>query len=335
MSGANDDAADRSRSARRRAALAVFFWPLIITAVALAWTFTFLDELPETVVTHWGAGGVADGFTSREAAPWYSLIGLVMAWAIGGLVLALARHDATQRRLGVGIAAGTAGFVASVMSTTLWIQRGANDPSDASGVDVALTVSLLAGIVIGFVAARTVSGTEADSTMATVPVPPDAPRADLRGRRHPRWSGVARPGQGIWVVLALLPGFFVGLAVLTGAWIFAVVVGAIVTAVAVAFSFFRVDVSDAGLTIRGLLGSPTWRIPLSDVEQARVTTVDPLWQFGGWGYRIGGDGRTGFVLRKGEALEVTRGDGARWVITVDDAEEAASLLNSLAERARA
>ena len=104
--------------------------------------------------------------------------------------------------------------------------------------------------------------------------------------------------------------------------------------VAVAFSFFRVDVSDAGLTIQGLLGSPTWRIPLSDVEQAGVTTVDPLWQFGGWGYRIGGDGRTGFVLRKGEALEVTRGDGARWVITVDDAEEAAGLLNSLAERAR-
>lgn len=334
MGTAYDGNPPRSGDARRRAAWAVFLWPLLLTGAALLWAFSFLDELPVTVVTHWGAGGVADGFTSREAAPWYSLIGLVMGWAIGGLVLALARHDATQRRLGVGIAAGTAGFVAGVMTTTLWIQRGTSEPSDISGVDVALTVSILAAVAIGFVAARTVPDVEADSTTAIAPVPADAPRADLRGRSRPRWSGIARPGRGIWVVLALLPMFFVGLMALTGAWIFPVVVGVIVTAVAVAFSFFRVDVSDAGLTIRGLLGSPTWRIPLSDVEQARVTTVDPLWQFGGWGYRLGSDGRTGFVLRRGEALEVTRGDGARWVITVDEAEEAAGLLNSLAEKAR-
>jgi hypothetical protein len=79
---------------------------------------------------------------------------------------------------------------------------------------------------------------------------------------------------------------------------------------------------------------PTWRIPLSDVKYAGVTTVDPFWQFGGWGYRLGTDGRVGFIVRKGEALEVTRGDGATWVITIDDAGEAAGLLNSLAERSR-
>ena len=53
------------------------------------------------------------------------------------------------------------------------------------------------------------------------------------------------------------------------------------------------------------------------------------------GWLFGAGGRTGFVVRAGQALEVTRGDGTRWVVTVDDAAEAAGLLNALAERTRA
>lgn len=321
-------------TSRRGAVLAVVLWPAVVTAVALAWTFSFVPELPETVVTHWGTGGVADGFTSREAAPWYALVGLVMGWGMGALILALARHDVVQRRIGVGVAAGTATFVSATMASTLWIQRGATTPADISGVDMAITVSLVVALVLGFVAARTVPGVGAEATAATGPVPVDAPRADLRGQQIPTWTGTARPARGIWVLLVLLPVFFVGLAWVTGMWLFPLVVGGIVAVAVPAFSFFRVAVGPEGLLIRGLLGAPTWRIVLSDIAQATVTEVDPLWQFGGWGYRLGTDGRTGFVLRKGEALEVTRGDGARWVITVDGADEAAGLLNSLAERAR-
>ena len=321
-------------TSRRRAALAVALWPAGVTAFALAWTFSFVDELPETVVTHWGTGGVADGFTSRDSAPWWALVGLVMGWGLGALVLALARHDATQRRIGVGVAAGTATFIAATMATTLWIQRGATDPTEISGVDVAITVSLVVALILGFVAARTVPGAEAEATAATGPVPADAPRADTRGQQSPRWDGTARPARGIWVLLVLLPVLFAGLAWVTGMWLFPLVVGGIVALAVLGFSFFRVAVGPEGLLIRGLLGAPSWRIALSDVVRAEVTEVDPLWQFGGWGYRLGTDGRTGFVLRKGQALEVTRGDGARWVITVDDAEAAAGLLNTLAERSR-
>lgn len=333
MDGAHDDAADRSRSARRRAAWAVFLWPLIITAAALVWMFSFLDELPDTVVTHWGTGGVADGFTSREAAPWYALIGLVMGWALGGLVIHLARRDAVTRRLGVGMAAGTAAFVSGTMASTLWLQRGSDGSADISGVDIAITFSLVLALVIGFVAAWTVPGAGADRMAATGRVPADAPRADL-GRGSTSWSGTARPAWGIWALLALLPLAFIGLGAVTRMYAFTLVIGALTTLLVIGFSFFRVEAGGNGLTIRGLLGQPTWRIPLSDVEYAGVTTVHPLRQFGGWGYRIGTDGRIGFVVRKGEALEVTRGDGARWAITVDGAEEAAGLLNSLAERAR-
>ena len=321
-------------TARRKAALAVALWPPAVTAVALLWVFSFLDELPGTVVTHWGTGGVADGFTSREAAPWYALIGLVLGWAIGALVLALAHGDGIQRRLGVGVAAGTATFVSATMASTLWIQRGTSTGADIAGVDVSITLSLVVGLVVGLAAAWTVPGAEADDATASGPVPPDAPRAALGGRGTGTWSATARPARGMWVLLVLLPPFFVGLAWVTGMWLFPLVIGGIVLVLAVGFSFFRVVVGEEGLVIRGFFGVPTWRIPLSDVARAGVTDVDPLWQFGGWGYRLGLDGRTGFVVRKGEALEVTRGDGARWVVTVDGAEEAAGLLNSLAERTR-
>ena len=318
---------------RRRAALAVALWPPAVTAAALVWVFSFLDELPETVVTHWGTGGVPDGFTSREAAPWYALIGLALGWGIGALVLALAHHDGIQRRLGVGIAAGTATFVSTTMASTLWIQRGVATGAEISGEDLAVTMSLVAALVLGFVAAWTVPGVEADDATATGPVPAHAPRAGLRGG-DATWSGMARPARSIWVLLVALPPFFAGLAWVTGMWLFPLVIGVIVVLLALGFSMFRVRVGDDGLVVRGALGVPTWRIPLADVAQADVTEVDPLWQFGGWGYRLGMDGRTGFVVRKGPALEVTRGDGARWVVTVDGAEEAAGLLNSLAERDR-
>ena len=63
-------------------------------------------------------------------------------------------------------------------------------------------------------------------------------------------------------------------------------------------------------------------------------SVDPFADFGGWGYRVRPGSRTGFVVRKGEALEVERGDGTAWVVTVDDAAEGAALLNTLADRDR-
>ena len=99
-------------------------------------------------------------------------------------------------------------------------------------------------------------------------------------------------------------------------------------------SVFRVTVSAEGLVIRSVMGVPTWRLPLDEVAEARVVTVSPFAEFGGWGYRLGPHGRTGFVTRTGEAIEVERGDGTSWVLTVDDAGEGAALLNSLADRGR-
>jgi hypothetical protein len=54
--------------------------------------------------------------------------------------------------------------------------------------------------------------------------------------------------------------------------------------------------------------------------------VNPLAEFGGWGWRWGADGRVGVVLRAGEGIQVTRTNGKRFVVTVDDAQTGASVL---------
>ncbi|QGQ19748.1 hypothetical protein GC089_11580 [Cellulomonas sp. JZ18] len=113
-------------------------------------------------------------------------------------------------------------------------------------------------------------------------------------------------------------------------WLLVVVLAALLAAMSV----FRVRVDAAGLTARSALGWPTLRVPLEEVEEARTVTVDPLADFGGWGYRVGAQGRVGVVLRRGEGLEVRRTGGRATVVTVDDAATAAALLNTLADRSR-
>src|SRR5690606_36580405 len=87
---------------------------------------------------------------------------------------------------------------------------------------------------------------------------------------------------------------------------------------------WRVSAGPTGLTVRGLLGIPVIRVPLADIaDTAAITLLQPLVDFGGWGYRWiigpGGKSRTGVVVRAGEALRVTRRDGRELIVTVDDA----------------
>jgi hypothetical protein len=96
----------------------------------------------------------------------------------------------------------------------------------------------------------------------------------------------------------------------------------------------RVWVDRRGLTVRGPLGLPSYTVPLDEVAAVEVVRVSALGDYGGWGWRIGRRGAPGVVLRSGEALQVTRGDGRRFVVTVDGAAEAAALLAALTDRVR-
>jgi len=115
------------------------------------------------------------------------------------------------------------------------------------------------------------------------------------------------------------------------AWAIVLLPVALVTLFALSAAW-RVSVGPAGLTVRGLLGVPVWRVPASDIVAADAVTVEPLGEFGGWGIRwapgSSGKWRTGIVLRRGPALEVTRRDGRRLLVTVVDPATAAAVLRA-------
>lgn len=319
---------------QRTAVVAVFLWPLVITAAGVLCYLSFVDQLPGQVATHWSRSG-PDGFTARESVPWFGLLALVMGWLTGAVILAVAAAaDGTHRRLAVGFTAGLSAFMIGVMVGTAWDQRGLSHGSLARDAEWPLVVALLGSIIVGGLAALTVPGRAADSATAEGRVPTAAPRAALPADGHTGWTRLAVPSKGVWIALAVLSLVLAGTALLTRMWVFSLLLLVLTVAAMLAFSMFRVTVGESGLTVRSIVGVPRWRLPLEEVVEARVTKVNPLWEFGGWGYRVGTAGRTGFVVRSGEALEVERGNGTSWVVTVDDATEGAALLNSLADRGR-
>lgn len=99
--------------------------------------------------------------------------------------------------------------------------------------------------------------------------------------------------------------------------------------------FVRVQVDEAGLSVRSV-GLITWnRTPLDRITSAEVGYVQsPLREFGGWGWRITRRGVRGWIGRDGEALVVHRFDEPDIVLTIDDPEPAARVVNTLVDRIR-
>ncbi|MFG2978261.1 hypothetical protein ACGFYY_35415 [Streptomyces sp. NPDC048331] len=99
-------------------------------------------------------------------------------------------------------------------------------------------------------------------------------------------------------------------------------------------STVRVSVDRRGVTVgSALLPRPRLPLPLplATITSAATTRIDPVADFGGWGYRLRPN-RRGVVLRSGEALSVRTTSGTEYLVTVEDSTTAAALLNGLVER---
>ncbi|MFE0801313.1 hypothetical protein ACFW3N_14615 [Streptomyces sp. NPDC058834] len=125
-----------------------------------------------------------------------------------------------------------------------------------------------------------------------------------------------------------------------GLLVIAVLVGAhrpmalwllIVPAAFLATGAVTVTVSPSGVTAASaLFPLLRRRLPLGRIENATARWTRPT-EIGGWGYRWN-PGLSAVSLREGDALWITRTDNTRFVITVDDAETAALLINQLLEQ---
>ena len=134
---------------------------------------------------------------------------------------------------------------------------------------------------------------------------------------------------GVALVVALAVAMLV-----TGtplAWVSGLVALVVGFALAATASF-RVRVTPDGIDARAVIGWPRKTIPVAEIASARAVRISPFGEFGGWGWRLAPDGRSGIVMRQGPAIEVHRRDHGPFVITIDGAEEAAALLQAYVDR---
>jgi hypothetical protein len=235
----------------------------------------------------------------------------------------------TARFLGA-VNLGTSSMIALLMVVSANVQRGLADAVDAPDTTSWLFVGF--GTLVGLTALGWFLQPRASAS-------PDAGQQATSGIRlapgeKAAWFGsvaIGRTGVVILVVsmLLLIGATILVVAVDAGAvsWIMVLVTVLVIVLIATTL-VFRVRVNSTGLLVRSVFGWPRWRIRMSEIADVRVVQVNPVAEFGGWGMRIGADGRMGVVLRTGEALQVTRTSGRAFVVTIDDATTAAAVLTA-------
>lgn len=323
----------------RRFVLGAIGLPVLLVAIAVVVQAALLPQLPPTIAVHWNAAGEADGFAPAWVQPLMTVLlglGLPLLMALTSLG-GLRRGDRgpTYRLMGATSAAVSA-LVAVVLTGTLAMQAGLDAASPAPTVWLPLLVSLVAAAVVGAVA--WLIQPRQESTDATAR--PATPLALAPNERVLWMRTVSMTTGSVVAILAAVVLVVVGAVV---AWITGAesVIAWLLTAVALVLLFlaattlaFHVRVDDSGLHVESVLGIPRFAVALDQVASAARVHVNPMGEFGGWGMRLAPQGRRfGIVLRTGEALEVTRRDGRRFVVTVDDAQTAAALLEALVQRA--
>lgn len=310
-------------NARRALAIAMLVVPLAITVTALLVIALAGGDLGREVAVHWGPDG-PDGW----APAWTTL---VLGGAVGlGLPVLMWLSMGRGRRVSgtvvflAGFVIWLTGFLGVSMSAALIEQ-----PADAgwwllvaAGVGLALAVPAWLWL---------------PREPAVVVEPAQRARIELAQGEVAAWSAsVASPRGFLWLISVVIV-FTVGASILAtvnshGRVWFVIIIPVLLTVMLLLTLGWRVTAGPAGLTVRGLIGLPVFRVRGSDIVDAVAIDLDPIADFGGWGIRwaltSGGRSRTGIVARAGEALQVTRRDGREFVVTVDDAATAAAVLRA-------
>ncbi|WP_053923947.1 hypothetical protein [Streptomyces chattanoogensis] len=304
-------------------------FPFIAAIATIAGVYAGVSgRLPEPLGTHFnGTGGHIDGYTSAHGFLTWNLVELLVLGIVLGVFVYL-RRTAPGTRWVIALGWGLAAAFGYLSCVTLLINVDVTDAADVRlplwRVAVGLAGALLCG-ALGWLLAG-----------------PDRRPSDRRPAGHAERLALGRGETAGWsrsvgsplvaalavvtLCAALVIGFLGDRLVAGSLLVAAVVIGAIASV--------RVTVDRRGLALAStLVPYPFRRIPLDRVEEATSRRVDPLTDFGGWGYRTC-PGRSGLVLRSGDGLVLRLTNGREFVVTVDDAATAAALFNTCLDRAR-
>jgi hypothetical protein len=323
--------AARAAETRRRAFAVGVLLPVVLTGLAAVLAASWVPDLPDPVAVHW-AGDTPDGFGSV----WLFVLMPIGICGLFGTFLLIAAARPTpaglltaSQKFTLVTSTWMAGLLSVGFSGTLWVQRGLDDAADASGGAIWMLWGLLAGFAVAVPAWFVLP--KADTSGAAGERPePIVPRSS----ELVTWSRAITLARGprLLVAAVLIAELIVGIAVgASGAagGLTILAMTAVLLLVAVATFSWRVTVDRRGLVVRSVLGWPRVSVPLDQVRDVEVVDVQPVADFGGWGWRYGPGGRSAIVLRGGAAIQVTRSNGKRFVVPVEDASTGAGVLAGL------
>lgn len=309
--------------------------PILVAVASALLIISWIPSLPTVVAIHWGSGG-ADGFGS----PWelvavvLGVVGLfsgIMAFSFADLA------ESGRPRLNQKVLAVTSLWLSVTLSVgiaaSVSTQRGLSDVSNAPdplpGLLLGAGLGLLVGAAAWFLLPR------ADRTP---PYAIEVEPLDVGPAERAFWTGTVSVARGVaFLILAVVALVIVStvVAALNGSDSIVLIVLPVFVLLAVALTTirWRVSVGQHGANVVSFAGWPAIRIPLADIAGVRLIEVNPVGDFGGWGWRWAGD-RTGIVMQAGPAIEITRNSGKVLVVPVDDAETAVAVLQAaLSQRA--
>ncbi len=301
---------------------------LVVVAGGTLGILAVRDALPERIAVHWGLNGLPDRWSDLTSTLLTSAT-LLFAITAAMVVLTGFLHRLIQPVLGA-ITTGMA-VTLGVLIYAATISQAGTDGNVRIGPWLALGMVL--GLAAGFVVYRT---TWREPTSAEPEAGPEAAaqRLDAPAGARVAWIGHLGPSPRTQVLIAaaiIVAGAL--LAFFADPWL--TVIPVALLGLVLAFTSATVTVDRGGVNVTSLGRLRLAAVPIARIHQADTVTVRPLADFGGWGWRIGLDGRQGFVTRGGEALRIERQGEPDLILTVADAGIAAATVNTLKDRSRA
>jgi hypothetical protein len=298
---------------------AIWAIPAAILFVIVAPPLVLIGRLPDPLAVHWGADGAPNG-----SMPFWPSLGFLGGfWLVAWIGLLLAGRHGAPSSPALAVTYYLGGILAAVQISIVDRNLNADDWRQADhlewwGAALVILVALTAGVAGWFL------GTGA-GFMRTATEPGTVPSAGLVEGERGTWAGTAAVHWPVLLALVALGSIPFLPAPLR--WI-----PAVVALLVGLFTAVRVTVDEGGMRVGfGWFGWPRRRLRLEDISRAEVVAVRPI-AYGGWGYRIR-PGVTALIVRAGPAIRVVRPDKRDLVVTVDDAERGAGVLNDLLCRA--
>lgn len=303
--------------------------PAAVVGAGLGPYLAYRSDLPDRVASHFGLSGRADSSMTPEL--FLFVVGTLMVLGLGACgAVALIRWR-LQPMVAVGssfIGAFIGALAAGILATTAIGQRGLERWQEATLSPWALILWIGGSLIVGSAAAWIASSlpTADEPGIDTAP-----PAMDLAPGERAYWTScLSAKWPSLLGLIALLVA--VGLMQLVEPWIALILlVPAIATT---SFSRIRVTADRSGLQVRyGFLGWPWTSVPLSRIATAQAIDVRPS-EWGGWGYRgnLTLTNRAAVVLRAGPGIRLDLHDGKVFVVTIDNPDKPARLLNAEASR---